>query len=255
MSYGGYQQYGGNPYGGGSEQGGYGAQNTYGQDVESNSDALRTSDNPYTSAVSIVSNKYRQGHRLKSSKTGLPQPQEAISNSQYPRPDPLNSTPGQPTPIESQPSAIMSNQDFLARVDAVKYEIRQLTTNIGEIGSIHQRILGSPDNASSAQLDNLVSQTQVLNTRIKDQIKQLETDAAKSGRNQTKDSQIRTLKSNFKSQLEDYQREEQTYKTRYREQIARQYRIVNPEASDEEVRQAADANWGDEGVFQTAVCH
>lgn len=149
----------------------------------------------------------------------------------------------------------MSNQDFLARVDGVKSEIRQLTANIGEVGSIHQRILSNPDNAASAQLENLVAQTQVLNTRIKDQIKQLETDAAKSGRNQTKDSQIRTLKSNFKSQLEDYQREEQTYRTRYREQIARQYRIVNPEASDMEVREAADANWGDEGVFQTAVSY
>lgn len=152
-------------------------------------------------------------------------------------------------------STVMSNQDFLSRVDGIKHEIRQLTTNIGEIGSIHQRLLNSTgsDTASSAQLNNLVSQTQVLNTRIKDQIKQLETDSAKDRNNQTKSSQIRTLKSNFKSQLEDYQREEQEYRKRYREQIARQYRIVNPEASDMEVREAADANWGDEGVFQTAV--
>lgn len=148
----------------------------------------------------------------------------------------------------------MTNQDFLTRVEGVKSEIRQLTTNIGEIGSIHQRLLGSPDSGSSAQLDNVVSSTQILNTQIKDQIKQLEYDAAKSNRNQTKDSQIRTLKSNFKSQLEDFQKEEQTYRGRYKEQIARQYRIVNPDASDGEVREAADANWGDEGVFQTAVC-
>jgi syntaxin 1B/2/3 len=150
---------------------------------------------------------------------------------------------------------IMSNQDFLARVEGVKSEIRQLTGNVSEIGSIHQRVLSSPDSGSSSQLEALVAQTQILNTRIKDQIKQLETDAAKSGKNQTKDSQVRTLKSNFKSQLEEYQREEQTYRTRYREQIARQYRIVNPEASDMEVREAADADWGNEGVFQTAVSY
>lgn len=156
--------------------------------------------------------------------------------------------------IPAQPT-IMSNQDFLSRVDGIKHEIRQLTTNIGEIGSIHQRLLNSTgsDTASTAQLNNLVSQTQILNTRIKDQIKQLEMDSAKDRNNQTKSSQIRTLKSNFKTQLEDYQREEQEYRKRYREQIARQYRIVNPEASDVEVREAADANWGDEGVFQTAV--
>lgn len=81
----------------------------------------------------------------------------------------------------------------------------------------------------------------------------METDAARSGGNVTKDSQIRNLKSQFKSQLEQYQQEESTYKKRYQDQIARQYRIVNPDATEEEVHEAAQANWGDEGVFQTAV--
>jgi len=147
----------------------------------------------------------------------------------------------------------MSNQDFLTRVEAAKSDIRDLTANISSIGTLHQKALSSPDSGSSAQLEHLVSQTQILNTRIRDQIKFLETDAARSGGNVTKDAQIRTLKQNFKTQLEEYQREEQTYRQRYQEQIARQYRIVNPEATDEEVREAANADWGDEGVFQTAV--
>lgn len=153
--------------------------------------------------------------------------------------------------------ALLSNQDFLARVEGVRGDIRQLTANIAEIGTIHQRALGNPDNSASVQLENIVAKTQILNTHIKDQIKFLETDAAKSAgqgeRNTTKDSQIRTLKSSFQQQLQDYQKEEQTYRQRYREQIERQYRIVNPEASDAEVREAADADWGNEGVFQTAV--
>jgi len=154
-------------------------------------------------------------------------------------------------------TAVLTNDDFLGRVENTRSEIRQLTSNVAEIGTIHQRVLGSPDNSSSAQLENLVAQTQILNTRIKDQIKFLEMDAAKSlrngSKNTTKDSQVRTLRNNFKSQLEDYEREEQLYRQRYQEQIARQYRIVNPEASDAEVREAAEADWGDEGVFQTAV--
>lgn len=171
------------------------------------------------------------------------QAQPAVANSA--------AVPGQG--IVNQGSTVLSNSDFLARVDATRSEIRQLSLNVEEISTTHQRILGAPDSTGSAQLENLVSQTQILNTRIKDQIKYLETDAAKSGRNTTKDSQIRTLKQNFKSQLEDYQKEEQVYRQRYREQIARQYRIVNPEATEQEVREAADADWGDEGVFQTAV--
>lgn len=156
-------------------------------------------------------------------------------------------------PTQAMNVPTLSNQDFLARVEGVRTEIRQLTGNVAEIGSVHQRVLSSPDNSSSAQLENLVAQTQVLNTRIKDQIKFLETDTVKSGKNKTKESQVRTLKQNFRNQLEDYQKEEVTYRQRYREQIARQYKIVNPEASESEVHEAADADWNNEGVFQTAV--
>ena len=147
----------------------------------------------------------------------------------------------------------MSNQDFLSRVEACRREITSLSSNISQIASLHQRAISSPDSSSSAALENLVSQTQILNTRIRDQIKYLETDAARSGGAVTKDSQIRSLKNQFKNQLEQYQNEEQTYRKRYQEQIARQFRIVNPNATEAEVQEAATANWGDEGVFQTAV--
>jgi syntaxin 1B/2/3 len=149
---------------------------------------------------------------------------------------------------------VLSNPDFLERVKGVRKQIDSLSTQVSSIASAHQKAISSTDGSSSAQVEHLVSQTQILNTQIKDQIKFLETDAARSGRNVTKDSQIRNLKSQFKAQLEQYQSEESQYKKRYQEQIARQYKIVNPAASEEEVREASQANWGDEGVFQTAVC-
>jgi syntaxin 1B/2/3 len=153
------------------------------------------------------------------------------------------------TPLPS----ILSNPDFLSRVEGVRKEIDGLSNNISQIASLHQRAISSPETGSSAALEHIISQTQILNTRIKDQIKYLETDAATSGGNVTKDSQVRNLKNQFKNRLEQYQQEEVQYKKRYQEQIARQYRIVNPDADDEEVREAVNADWGDEGVFQTAV--
>lgn len=68
-----------------------------------------------------------------------------------------------------------------------------------------------------------------------------------------KKRQFEALNGDFKKELQNYLQEERQYRERYRDQIARQYRIVNPEASEDEVRQAADADWGSEGVFQTAV--
>ncbi|KIW00311.1 uncharacterized protein PV09_08198 [Verruconis gallopava] len=149
--------------------------------------------------------------------------------------------------------AVMSNSDFLSRVDGVRKQIASLTSQVSAIAAAHQRAISSPDSAASSQVEQLVAETQALNTQIKDQIKFLETDAARSGGNATKDSQIRNLKTQFKNQLQEYRNEEEQYKKRYQEQIARQYRIVNPDATEEEVREAAEANWGDEGVFQTAL--
>ena len=161
---------------------------------------------------------------------------------------------GTQAPMQQAAPTVLSNQDFLSRVEAAKADIRQLTQYISEIAAAHQRTLNSPDASSNTALESIITQTQVLNTSIKDQIKFLETDAARSGRNNNiKNSQVGQLKTSFKKQLEEYRNEEASYERRYREQIARQYRIVNPEATDAEVQEASNADWGNEGVFQTAV--
>ena len=241
---------GGNPYGG--QSGGYGSSNPYGGD-----------------GYGGGGGGYGQGY-------GQPQQQglnappiqhhdstysQRTQDSQYSQP--MQGAPADAPPMPGQiqpqvqyvpPASVISNQDFLSRVEAVKADIRTLTTQVGNIASMHQRTLSTPDNtASSAQLESLITDTQVLNTSIKDQIKFLETDAARSKDNQVKNTQVGQLKSSFQKQLQEYRQEEASYERRYREQIARQYRIVNPEASESEVQEAANADWGNEGVFQTAV--
>jgi syntaxin 1B/2/3 len=158
------------------------------------------------------------------------------------------------TPVPTQlPSQPLSRDDFLARVEGCKSRINELTSNVAQIGTLHQRMISSPDNSAQAQLENLVSQTQLLNTGIKDEIKYLEKDVSRDQSNTLKQNQIRNLQGLFRTQLQDYQRQESDYERRYRDAIARQYRIVNPDATEDEIQEAANANWGNEGVFQTAV--
>lgn len=152
-------------------------------------------------------------------------------------------------------STVLTQHNFLERVAFAKSEIRSLGSNIQEIASLHQRALSSPDSSSSAQLEDLVTQTQLKNTQIRDQIKYLELDTLKTqdSTKGIKATQARQLKTEFENSLKDYQQEEVAYRQRYRDQIARQYRIVNPEASEAEVSEASELDWGSEGVFQTAV--
>lgn len=162
-------------------------------------------------------------------------------------------TPGAP----AHTSSVLSQPDFLERCQHIKSEIRILSANISEISALHQRSLNSADSSSSAQLEGLVTQTQLKNTQIRDQIKFLELDEAKTPdgapSKSTKSLQSKQAKDSFQRALQDYQQEELLFRTRYREQIARQFRIVNPDATEDEVKQASELDWGSEGVFQTAV--
>ncbi|KAI1107158.1 t-SNARE [Jackrogersella minutella] len=157
---------------------------------------------------------------------------------------------------QGQVSDTLSQQDFLGRIQFLRNEIRTLTTNIQAIASLHQRALAESDGGvASQQLERIIADTQTLNRGIRDQLKFLANDANKTtgaGRN-VKERQVNTIKSEFERELRSYQEEEGSYRQRYRDQIARQYRIVNPDASEDEVRQAAEADWGNEGVFQTAL--
>jgi len=56
-----------------------------------------------------------------------------------------------------------------------------------------------------------------------------------------KRQQVDKLKSDFDKDLRTYQQTENSFKTRYRDQMARQYRIVNPEASEADVERMVES--------------
>lgn len=158
---------------------------------------------------------------------------------------------------QSQTGAL-SQQDFLSRVSHVRNEIRSLADDVQRIGALHQQALADAGDATAQRrLDDLVASTQLKTTSIRDQIRTLKTDVERTpagdGGGSLKKTQWEALNRDFQKELQGYLQEEQAYRNRYREQIARQYRIVNPDAGEDEVRRAAEMDWGNEGVFQTAV--
>ncbi|KAI0505957.1 t-SNARE [Xylaria bambusicola] len=165
---------------------------------------------------------------------------------------------GQDHEMQSYPqqSQTLPQQEFLGRIDFLRNEIGTLTNNVQAIASLHQRSLAEADSGTSAQqLERIIAETQSLNAGIRDQLKFLANDAHRTtdGSRAVKDRQISTIKAQFERELQAYQQEERSFQSRYRDQIARQYRIVNPDATEDEVRQATEADWGNEGVFQTAL--
>lgn len=147
----------------------------------------------------------------------------------------------------------ISQGDFLERVEYTKGLIRQLNGSIKEIGTLHQRALSSPDSSSSASLESAVSTTQANIRHIRDSVKLLEKEAAKDPQNAAKRAQAGQMKREFEKELKAFQDEELTYRKQYQDAQKRQWKIVNPDASEAELREVADMDWGEEGVFATAV--
>ncbi|KAI1140372.1 t-SNARE [Hypoxylon sp. FL0543] len=160
---------------------------------------------------------------------------------------------------QGQPASdnTLSQQDFLNRIQFLRNEIATLSENVRVIASLHQRALAETDGGvASQQLERVVADTQTLNQGIRDQLKFLANDANKTtagGSRSVKERQVNTIKAEFERELRSYQEEEGSYRQRYRDQIARQYRIVNPDATEDEVQRATEADWGNEGVFQAAL--
>ncbi|KAF1918368.1 t-SNARE [Ampelomyces quisqualis] len=243
-----YQQYGGNPYG--QAEAGYGQSNPYG----SGGGGGYGSSNPYGGGYDEQLNPPATlQHNVSHNSSAYSAAPDAGANTNVPHTDVPLQQAYQAAPLEQHGAQPLSRDDYLQRIAGTKQRIGELTADIQSIANIHQRMLSSPDNRSSSELEAVVSQTQIRNTQIKDEIKFLERDATRNANDSFKKSQVEALKRTFKAQLDDFQKEEADYSRRYRDAIGRQYRIVNPEATDAEVNEAANADWGDEGIFTQAL--
>ncbi|TGZ84291.1 t-SNARE [Ascodesmis nigricans] len=136
-------------------------------------------------------------------------------------------------------------QDFYAEVDELRNAIDTINANISRIEALHGKALTDIDEANLSQtertLEALSSETSQLNNNTANRIRLLK---SKAGSDPSKAPQATTLDRNFKNALRKYQMVEKTYADRTREQMARQYRIVRPEATEEEVQQACEDGSG-----------
>ncbi|AOA61847.1 t-SNARE [Komagataella phaffii CBS 7435] len=105
------------------------------------------------------------------------------------------------------------------------------------------------ENSLKRQLDSLISESSSLQLSLKSKIKNAQQlaigDSAKVG-------QAETSRQRFLQAIQDYRIIESNYREQQRVQAERQYRVVKPDASPEEVRDAID-DLGGQQVFSTAL--
>ncbi|KXN71800.1 t-SNARE [Conidiobolus coronatus NRRL 28638] len=134
---------------------------------------------------------------------------------------------------------------YLKEVSATKTEIETFNAMIRKISSLHEQSLNSVGESqlqeSNAQMEELTGEAKGLMQNIKGRLKVLQVMKVKD-QSELKilQSQYSTLKKQFMESIADYQKVEKQYRTKYKERMERQYRIVRPDATEDEVAEALD---------------
>lgn len=151
--------------------------------------------------------------------------------------------------------ATLNSRNFLNEVQNLRNVLSTLDGDISTITQLQSRALSSDSDTSyaSQQLNEFSASIQSKIAQARAQVHRLAEDARKTEDRSLfdmKKGNVDSLSRALRERLEGYYKAEQSYKGATRDQIARQYRIVNPDAGEAEVQQAVE---GGEQVFATAL--
>lgn len=146
------------------------------------------------------------------------------------------------------PNAILNEcRDIDRGIDSIE-------RNLERLRFLQTRAIDDPDASQGTQtnreIDALSSETMTLYRNFGARIKAIK-QQRESGEPRNK-PQVGKVDRKLKSAINDYQQVESDFRKKLSEQMARQYRIVKPEATDEEVR-AAIEDTSNNQVFSQAV--
>lgn len=155
-----------------------------------------------------------------------------------------------------------SNEDdfvsFMNEIQDINNSLDQYSNLINLISNkqrnfIQELDLNEDDSEyNSKQVDALVNEAQLLQLDLKGRIKNAQTQAVQS-RDQTKLDQAETSRKRFLELIQEYRLVEANNREQTKAQAERQYRIIKPDASEEEVRAVVEDTSSSQQYFQQAL--
>lgn len=155
-----------------------------------------------------------------------------------------------------------SNEDdlvsFMNEIQDINNSLDQYSNLINLISNkqrnfIQELDLNEDDSEyNSKQVDALVNEAQLLQLDLKGRIKNAQTQAVQS-RDQTKLDQAETSRKRFLELIQEYRLVEANNREQTKAQAERQYRIIKPDATEEEVRAVVEDTSSSQQYFQQAL--
>ncbi|KAF8522209.1 syntaxin [Hysterangium stoloniferum] len=145
---------------------------------------------------------------------------------------------------------------FYSEISSIQDSLRTFNDNVSRISDLHSRSLNNMDEAAAErnaqQLEGLVEETSTLSTQLKNRIKTLQKKGGSGRDGQIRKQQTGLVKQKFVEAIQNYQQVEQQYRTKYKQRMERQFKIVKPDATAEEVKAVVDNDQGGQ-VFAQAL--
>ncbi|KAJ3475824.1 hypothetical protein NLI96_g11577 [Meripilus lineatus] len=144
------------------------------------------------------------------------------------------------------------------QVNTIQDSIATLNANVQQIGDLQKRSLTSTDETynqhNAARLDDLVNQTRDLTNDIKARVKALESQAPLPGEDtRIRKNQISLVRKKFLEALQNYQKVEYDYREKYKQRVKRQFEIVKPDATQEEIEAVVNDTQAGSQIFAQAL--
>ena len=149
----------------------------------------------------------------------------------------------------SDPNAILNECRDIDR------GIETIERNLEQLRMLQQRTLDDADASSSSaanrQLDSLSSETMASYRSLTERVRQVKSNP--ESQTPKNNPQVGRVDRRLKDAIRQFQSVESQFRKRTQDQMARQYRIVRPDASEQEVRAAVEDTSSNGQVFQQAL--
>lgn len=156
----------------------------------------------------------------------------------------------------SQPSAagFGGGGSILNECSDIDRGIDEVDQNLAQLRNLHRAALGDTDTSSGSRInrdvDGLSSQTMTLYRSLVDRVRKVKSNP--DSRQPMNARQVERVDRRLKTAIQQYQSVEADFQREMQGQIARQYKIVRPNATDEELSRAVDGAEGGQ-VFTQAL--
>ncbi|CAE6460399.1 unnamed protein product [Rhizoctonia solani] len=159
------------------------------------------------------------------------------------------------TQLTAGDSSDMSS--FYTEISSIQDQIRTYNDTVQRIADLHSRSLNQADEAAAqrnaSQLEQLQDDVSSLSSQLQRRIKDLMSKSLPGRDGQIRAQQTNLVNAKFVEAIQNYQVVERDYRSKSKQRVERQFKIVKPDATPEEISAAVNDDSGNGQIFSQAL--